>query len=650
MDGEVKLDGGGQSQGNGTPVRWKIEGTALTISGSGPMTDYRGSSEVPWRGCAAAVTALVVEDGVTTLGDYAFYACENLSAVSLPGSLERIGTYAFGGCRALTSIVVPEGVRIIAAKAFSDASSLTSIQLPATLEAIDMKAFHYDTRLASVTYAGTARQWGRIRLSSSGRGNANLLNARITCAGAAVTAAGTFSDITGGVWYEKALDELAEGGYLTGGAFRPDAPAGLELALSILYRRAGSPGAYGGASRWGERSGLTAGIPAGSLTAGDLYLVLARTAVHNGRLSLSGETVEEQRSAALAWAEENNLTAAGEAGRVLTRAEAAVILEGYLQSGLSTADRHGQIIAAVRRALRSKGDGRMYILAPDLSESAKAAKTGDCTLIVFPDGQTMMIDSGVSGSEEKVMNMVRELELARLDYFVLTHPHADHAGNALAVANYLYDNGGAVGAYYYSGYPAPEGRKTEADIADFMAARGVAADRAVHAGRRWNIGGVTVEALGPLEAEVNSGNTADEFVNNVSILLKMTYGSSTYLTGGDLYISQELLLIGRLGRRLRADIMKANHHGLYTSNSREWLRAVSPLVMVAENDDVGSSALAGAASGMGIAYYSAGVDGDVLITMDSARNYHITTQYDSDLRKGYTGPPGGECRTLIHEA
>ena len=123
MDGEVKLDGGGQSQGNGTPVRWKIEGTALTISGSGPMTDYRGSSEVPWRGCAAAVTALVVEDGVTTLGDYAFYACENLSAVSLPGSLERIGTYAFGGCRSLTSIVVPEGVRIIAAKAFSDARS-----------------------------------------------------------------------------------------------------------------------------------------------------------------------------------------------------------------------------------------------------------------------------------------------------------------------------------------------------------------------------------------------------------------------------------------------------------------------------------------------------------------------------------------------
>ena len=93
MDGEVKLDGGGQSQGNGTPVRWKIEGTALTISGSGPMTDYRGSSEVPWRGCAAAVTALVVEDGVTTLGDYAFYAAlkdyytANYLKIALPDSL-----------------------------------------------------------------------------------------------------------------------------------------------------------------------------------------------------------------------------------------------------------------------------------------------------------------------------------------------------------------------------------------------------------------------------------------------------------------------------------------------------------------------------------------------------------------------------------
>lgn len=627
----------------GEAAAWSLseDETVLTISGSGPMADYRSAKEAPWRYSADAVTTLRVESGVTTLGDYAFQNFRNLTNVRLPASLERVGTYTFTGCYALTEIHIPEGVRIIAAKAFSDAKNLKAVYLPASLEAVDMKAFNYDTAIEDVYYAGTQRQWDRlcqVRLTNSGKGNANLLNAALHCTGTPAKASAVFDDVTGGEPYADALDYLVEDGYLTGSRFNGDGAADLDMALEVLYRRAGEPGPYSGAADWGKRAGLAAGIAGESLTAGELCLVLARTAAYNGQHTLTGETAEEQTAAALTWAEAWLDGAAADAA--LTRGQAAVILAAYLQDSAAKADRHDQIIASVRAALEAGGDGRMYILAPDLTETTKAAKTGDCTLIVFPNGETMMIDSGVSNSEENVLRMVRELGLKDLDYFVLTHPHTDHAGNALAVGNALYGSGGSIGTYYYSGYPAPDGKKTESAIAEFMESKGVAMDREVHAGQQWTIGGVTVDVLGPTEEEVNSGNTADEFVNNVSILLKMTYGSSTYLTGGDLYISQEQVIIERLGDTLQADVMKANHHGLYTSNSWEWLEAVSPLVMVTENDDVGSSVVAEAAPDLGIAYYSAGVDGDVLIVMDDARQYEVVTQYDTNLRRDYRGEIG----------
>lgn len=622
----------------GENVTWSLSAdeSVLTISGYGPMADYRSTSMVPWRYSVDAVAAVVVEHGVTTLGDSAFQNCKSLRQVELPRSLERIGTYTFSGCYALTEIVIPEGTRILAAKAFSDTKNLRTIYLPSTLEAVDMKAFNYDTAIQDVYYSGTPRQWEQIRLTNSGKGNANLLNASLHCTGTPATAATVFSDVDGGEWYAEALDGLVEDGYLTGSRFNGEAPATLEMVLDVLYRRAGTPGMYANALDWGKRNGLAAGISQEYLTAGELSLVLARTAAYNGQYTRAGRELSD----AVAWAEELLSGIASPSGSVLTRAQAAAILARYLQTAASAADRQEEIFAVVRAALDRGGNGKMYILAPDLTESTKSAKTGDCTLIVFPNGQTMLIDSGVKNSEENVLRMMRGLALTSLDYFVLTHPHTDHAGNALAAARAIYDAGGQIGTYYYSGYPAPDNKTTESDIADFMASKGVAIDRNVHAGQQWVIGGVTVDVLGPTEAEVTSGNTEDEFVNNVSIVLKMTYGSSTYLTGGDLYISQELLLIDRLGSQLRADVVKANHHGLYTSNSWEWLEAVSPLVMVTENDDVGSSVIAEAAPGMGVACYSVGVDGDVLVVMDHARNYEVMTQFDTNLRRGYRGEIG----------
>ena len=72
----------------------------------------------------------------------------------------------------------------------------------------------------------------------------------------------------------------------------------------------------------------------------------------------------------------------------------------------------------------------------------------------------------------------------------------------------------------------------------------------------------------------------DESVNNVSILMKFVYGRSKYLTGGDLYIEMEEKLAEQYGDLLKADVMKSNHHGTYTSNGQKWLQTVQPNAII----------------------------------------------------------------------
>ena len=86
--------------------------------------------------------------------------------------------------------------------------------------------------------------------------------------------------------------------------------------------------------------------------------------------------------------------------------------------------------------------------------------------------------------------------------------------------------------------------------------------------------------------------------------------------------------------------MKTNHHGAYTSNCEEWLTTLSPLIAFSTSDDIGGSVLAEQLPAMGTTYYSAGTDGLILVTMDNNKNYDVISQYDTILRRGYTGTIG----------
>ena len=85
---------------------------------------------------------VIIQEGITSIGQYAFSGCTTLTSVSLPSTLTIIGTRSFSGCAGLGELVIPEGVTIIGQYAFSGCSGLTSVSLPSTLTSVAGSAFY----------------------------------------------------------------------------------------------------------------------------------------------------------------------------------------------------------------------------------------------------------------------------------------------------------------------------------------------------------------------------------------------------------------------------------------------------------------------------------------------------------------------------
>lgn len=91
---------------------WRLDGTVLTISGNGAMGDYNVGDEggfvtAPW---GRGITEIVIEDGVTYIGKFAFIYNQDLKKVTLPSSVQNIGKFAFSECEALETLICPNDI------------------------------------------------------------------------------------------------------------------------------------------------------------------------------------------------------------------------------------------------------------------------------------------------------------------------------------------------------------------------------------------------------------------------------------------------------------------------------------------------------------------------------------------------------------
>ena len=221
--------------------------------------------------------------------------------------------------------------------------------------------------------------------------------------------------------------------------------------------------------------------------------------------------------------------------------------------------------------------------APQISAGATTVYVldvgqGDAVLLC-QDGAYCLIDTGPADAEDALLYDLETLEVESLDYLILTHPHADHTGNARAVLQ----NVAVKQVLLPDWQPTPE---ETADwprhLADYAADSG-AEILTVETGETYPLGSGTLEIL--------QGGSADaDSVNNASLCTLFTAGDFRFLDTGDAEEAAEQRLLDTYGTALHATLFKAGHHGSYTSNSLAFLQAVRPQAVAVScglNNDYG---------------------------------------------------------------
>ena len=124
---------------------WTLENGILTISGTGKMAT--SSLSIPWSDRLNEIHSVVIEDGITNVGSFAFRNCSKLVSITLPESIKTIEKNAFKNCISLYSIEFPVGINVIERGAFSGCTALQEVVFPNTLDSIDQSAFEGCTSL-----------------------------------------------------------------------------------------------------------------------------------------------------------------------------------------------------------------------------------------------------------------------------------------------------------------------------------------------------------------------------------------------------------------------------------------------------------------------------------------------------------------------
>ena len=260
----------------GEPWRYDEATKTLYITGSGPMEDYVNILNRPWDQYRSEIQSVVIENGVTSIGNSAFRDFTNLTSVSIPDNVTSIGNSAFYGCSKLTSVdipvsvtsighhafhnctyllraTIPDGVTNIDDYAFAYCIRLTSVNIPNSVTSIGNSAFSNCTNLSNVYYGGTETQWNAINI---GTYNDPLTTATIhynSRTRSVVSNAGTagYTDVPAGAAYAEAVNYCKVNNLMTGTSateFSPNGTLTRAMMVTVLHRLAGKPAASSTAS------------------------------------------------------------------------------------------------------------------------------------------------------------------------------------------------------------------------------------------------------------------------------------------------------------------------------------------------------------------------------------------------------------------
>ena len=205
---------------------------------------------------------------------------------------------------------------------------------------------------------------------------------------------------------------------------------------------------------------------------------------------------------------------------------------------------------------------------------------GNAALVSFPGGKKMLIDGGGFGrgtfdvGEMVVAPYLWHSKILRIDYLVLSHPQADHMNGLRFIARWFHPK-----EFWHNGdqVETPSYRELMAIVDARKIRKMLPSDLKGDI----DINGVRVQVLHPApENEMVGLEDNGKRLNNNSLVVKISYGETSFLFPGDLEKVGEEVLIARSGRMLQSDILLSPHHGSKTSSSKKFLELVNPRLCV----------------------------------------------------------------------
>lgn len=197
---------------------------------------------------------------------------------------------------------------------------------------------------------------------------------------------------------------------------------------------------------------------------------------------------------------------------------------------------------------------------------------GDCELIEFPDGQTMLIDAGEAESADDIIKFIKSEGISKLDYVVATHPHADHIGGMSRVLKAFN-----IGEIYM---PDASNNTASFDkMLDVIEEKNITVHEAKSGVNIINSEGLSANILAP-------DGTEYEELNNYSAVVKIDYGNTSFLFMGDAESDSEYKIYADVS----CDVIKVGHHGSKTSSSQRFVNrtgAKYAVISVGEGNSYG---------------------------------------------------------------
>ena len=262
----------------------------------------------------------------------------------------------------------------------------------------------------------------------------------------------------------------------------------------------------------------------------------------------------------------------------------------------------------------NKGDSKVISESKDVKESSTVNVTGELkvhfidvgqadSILIQQDSYSMLIDGGNNNDDKTVKSYLDKQGIKELTYVMGTHAHEDHIGGLDYVINSF-----KVGKVYF-----PKTTATTKTFEDFILAvknKGLQLTPP-KVGDSFKLGDATCTILAP-----NSGSYEEG--NNYSIVLKITYGSTSFLLTGDAEAVSEMEMV-KAGLDLKADVIKIGHHGSKTSTVANFLDKVKPtyaVISVGKDNTYGhpNQSVMERLKGAGIKVYRTDENGTIVAT------------------------------------